>query len=66
MGTYYPGQNLEVMPRNQANWTGTENFDTCFCVILGTSISVLFLKGRLGARLYLHPFLKFFQDFLIS
>ena len=48
------------------NWKGAESFDICFCVILGTSTGVLFLVGRLGAMLYLHPFLTFFQHFLIS
>ena len=46
------------------NLTGRENVDICFCVILANSAKVLYLEGRLGATVYLHPSLRFFHIFL--
>ena len=49
------------------NRTETENlYDIFFGVIFdGYNAKVLFLEGRLGTRLCLHPILKYFKYFLI-
>ena len=43
----------------EQNWTGRENFEICFCVILTTSTKLLFMEGRMGTRLCLLPFCNF-------
>ena len=40
-------------------WAGIENFDKWSRAILNVITKVLFMEGRQGIRLYLHPILTF-------
>ena len=50
---------LEQSKEIKQNWTGEENFDNCFCIILEGYYKILLLEGRLGIGLYLYLILTF-------
>ena len=54
---YHPKKKkcLELNKEIKQKWIGLGNFEICFCEILTTITKTLFLEGRLGTNICLHP-----------
>ena len=57
---------LEQIKEVKQNWTGVENFGNCFLVVFDCYYKSFVFVKKTVPKLYLHPILSFFLNFLIS